>query len=191
MKMKNDSTMSHSGTVSPQPAPHSSAVSPHPSPLLEREGTATVGEKKVFKEFSEYQWIDGDIMMFAKELRERQTPAEEFFWQFCRDRKIAWLKFRRQHPIGRSIVDFFCKELELVIELDWSVHNSPEAKINDKVRQKNIELQWKTVLRFTNQEVFDNIEKVIQTITSIKNTPPLFLGEPIFGMDKGQGVRSN
>jgi len=174
--------MFHSSAVSP--SPHSSAVSPHPSPLLKGEGTATVVEKKVFNKFSEYQWIDGDIMKFAKELRERQTPAEEFFWQFCRDRKISWLKFRRQHPIGRSIVDFFCKELELVIELDWSVHNSPEAKINDKVRQKDLELRWKTVLRFTNQEIFYDIEKVIQTITSIKKSPPLLPGE-------GQGMRSN
>lgn len=181
MKMRNDSIVYHSPAVSP--SSHGSAVSPHPSPLLEGEGTATAGTR-VFTEFSEYQWIDGDIMKFAKELREKQTSAEEFFWQFSRDRKIAWLKFRRQHPIGRSIVDFFCKELELVIELDWSVHNSPEARINDKVREKDIELRWKTVLRFTNQEIFDDIEKVIQTITSIKNSPALLVGE-------GQGVMSN
>ncbi len=65
---------------------------------------------------------------FAKGLRKRQTSAEELFWKIVRNRNMLNLKIRRQHPIGPFIVDFYCHELLLVIEIDGSIHDLEEVK---------------------------------------------------------------
>ena len=62
------------------------------------------------------------IKQRAKQLRSEETHAEKLLWQQLRGRKFCNLKFRRQHPIDRFIVDFFCSELRLVVEFDGSVH---------------------------------------------------------------------
>lgn len=104
------------------------------------------------------------IFEFAKELRHSQTSSEKYLWQILRNRKIEGLKFRRQHPLGKFVVDFYCHEAKLVIELDGSVHEISEVKTYDKDRQETIEQLGLTVLRFTNDEIFNNLDSVVHKI---------------------------
>jgi type I restriction enzyme R subunit len=66
--------------------------------------------------------IEPMILQRARELRQPQTPAEEKLWYWLRDSQLEGMKFRRQHPIGRFIVDFYCAEKKLVIEVDGDTH---------------------------------------------------------------------
>ena len=75
-------------------------------------------------------------------------------------------KFRRQHPISIYIADFYCHKLKLVIEIDGSIHDSEEAKSNDKRRQQDLEDLNLKVIRFTNHQVKNEIENVIEMISS-------------------------
>ena len=74
------------------------------------------------------------------------------------------LKFRRQHLIGVYKADFYCHAIRLVIELDGKIHDKPEVKILDEQRESELRNWIYEVIRFTNRELFQNIEKVLQTI---------------------------
>ena len=101
----------------------------------------------------------------AKDLRKNMTEAEKILW-FHLKQKPDGFKFRRQHPLGVYIADFYCHKLKLVIELDGSVHNVDEVKANDEIRQRVIEESGIKVIRFTNERVFNDLEMVIQEIKS-------------------------
>ena len=73
------------------------------------------------KEFLKHYAIDA-MQDRARRMRKAPTPSEEFLWQALRNRQLDNLKFLRQHPIGPTIVDFYCHEKRLVIELDGGVH---------------------------------------------------------------------
>ena len=74
------------------------------------------------------------------------------------------LKFRRQHAVSIYIADFYCHSQKLVIELDGSIHNVPDVKTNDSIRQKDLEDLGLKIIRFTNKEITSNLEQVLQTI---------------------------
>ena len=99
----------------------------------------------------------------AKLLRKNMTHAESILWSYLKV-KPNGLKFRRQHPLGIYIADFYCHTLKLVIELDGSIHDNEEVKMNDEIRQKLIEEDGITVIRFKNQEISNNIENVLKII---------------------------
>jgi len=100
-----------------------------------------------------------------RELRQNQTSVEEELWFELRHSKLGF-KFKRQHSIGGYILDFYCSEKKLIIELDGEVHNTKEAKEYDVVRDKYFkELGYKTI-RFLNREVEGDIEKVLEKIKS-------------------------
>ncbi|MDR3047845.1 MAG: N-6 DNA methylase [Bacteroidales bacterium] len=101
----------------------------------------------------------------ARALRQKQTPAEEMFWQLVKDRKFLNLKFRRQHQIGPYVADFYCNEHKLVIEFDGAVHNSPEQIKHDAKRDKYLTSIGNTVIRFNNNELINTPETVFQRIT--------------------------
>ena len=90
---------------------------------------------------------------FARLLRQELTEAEKVLWELLRGRKVNGLKFRRQHPLKNYIVDFFCYEIELVIELDGGYHNHPEQKEKDEIRDLHLKALGYKVLRFTNDEL--------------------------------------
>lgn len=102
----------------------------------------------------------------AKTLRSSQTEAEEKLWSFLRNRKLKGKKFRRQHAIADYIVDFYCHECHLAIELDGNDHKNKEAKEYDKARVALLSEYGITVLRFWNNEVIKETEKVIEKIAS-------------------------
>lgn len=90
------------------------------------------------------------------------TVAESHLWQCLRARQIHGLKFRRQHPVGKYILDFACVEAGLAIEVDGGQHN--EMQIHDNQRTAWLEAQGWKVLRFWNNEVLQNIEGVLMEL---------------------------
>ncbi|GAB3954182.1 hypothetical protein GCM10028805_39190 [Spirosoma harenae] len=97
-------------------------------------------------------------------LRQNQTDAEIVLWQAIRARKLANAKFRRQHSFGYFIVDFYCFEHKLVIEVDGAVHNTPEAKISDAEREAVLCDLGLTVMRFKNDDILYSLTNVLQKI---------------------------
>ena len=81
--------------------------------------------------------LSSDLLAFARELRQNETDAERLLWRLLRNRYLAGAKFRRQHPFPPYVLDFYCHELKLAIELDGGLHNLPEGRLHDKVRRRN------------------------------------------------------
>ena len=106
------------------------------------------------------------LLTHARELRHPQTPAEAALWRVLRNRQFAY-KFRRQHPIDRFIIDFYCAEAKLLIEVDGPSHLEPGQQEYDKVRTDYLEELGYKVIRFTNDEVKFNIEGVIGEILNV------------------------
>ena len=100
----------------------------------------------------------------ARELRKNPTDAERALWKHLRLRQFTGLKFRRQRPVGQFIVDFVCLERHLVIELDGGQHSGQVD--HDSIRTSWLESQGFRVLRFWNNQVFDDIEPVKEVILS-------------------------
>ena len=103
----------------------------------------------------------------ARALRQGHTDTEKIFWEVVRGGRFDGLKFRRQHPVGPFIADFYCHEYKLVIELDGSVHDEVEQRAYDQNRDAWMIEYGLTVLRFTNQEVTDEVESVKQRIRQV------------------------
>lgn len=106
------------------------------------------------------------IFQRAEELRNRMTPAEEHMWNSIRINEWQ-LKFRRQHPIANYVVDFYCHAIKLVIELDGGIHEKEEVKIYDAEREQHLKELGLTVLRFKNEQVFQNKEQVFEAIAKV------------------------
>jgi very-short-patch-repair endonuclease len=96
------------------------------------------------------------------ELRHAPTPAEELLWRRIRDRQISGAKFRRQHAIGVYVVDFYCAEAKLVVEIDGPIHEHQQQA--DANRQAFLESQGLHVLRFTNEQVMTAWPTALETI---------------------------
>src|SRR2546430_11841996 len=88
----------------------------------------------------------------ARELRANENSAERRIWSLLRDRRLAGLKFRRQHVIGQYVADFVCLSARLVIEIDGETHDA-EAQVRDARRAEDIERAGFRVIRFWNQFV--------------------------------------
>jgi very-short-patch-repair endonuclease len=101
---------------------------------------------------------------FRKILRNSSTPAEAVLWKCLQRRQLLGQKFRRQISIDRYIVDFYCPEKNLVIELDGDGHFSPNGNNYDDERTKFLEKQGLTVIRFENDELKENLDGVLETI---------------------------
>jgi very-short-patch-repair endonuclease len=99
----------------------------------------------------------------SRKLRRDSTTAERLAWRLLRDRRLLGLKFRRQHPIGRFIVDFYCAELHVAIELDGGYHDTPEQHTRDAARTAVLEARGIRVVRIRNSHVTSaNFRALIQ-----------------------------
>ena len=100
----------------------------------------------------------------ARSLRKVQTKAEQILWEALRNNKVCDLKFRRQHPFDNYILDFYNHKMKLAIEVDGEIHNDADVAAYDEVRTKNLIENGITVLRFLNDEVEQDLKKVIKKI---------------------------
>ncbi|PTQ67715.1 endonuclease domain-containing protein [Pseudomonas sp. GV071] len=103
-----------------------------------------------------------DLRERAKGLRGEATEAERGMWYRLRDRRFMGLKFRRQVPLGRYIVDFLCSEMKLIVELDGGQHMEQAAY--DQCRTQWLEGQGYRVLRFWNDQVLLEMEAVLESM---------------------------
>ena len=108
--------------------------------------------------------VNPELLEFARNMRKNPTDAESFLWQILRARRFAGFKFRRQHVIEPYIVDFYCHELKLVIELDGSQHNQTQIRAYDQKRTDDLEAQKIQVLRFWNNEILQQPEHVLKSL---------------------------
>ncbi|TAK62435.1 MAG: endonuclease domain-containing protein [Bacteroidetes bacterium] len=120
--------------------------------------------------FSKNKKLVAAAKEIARQLRVHQTPAEDIFWKAVRDKQFLGLKFYRQHPlffefVGKEsffIADFYCHERQLVVEIDGPIHKF--QKEYDWLREHIINALEVRVLRFTNEEVENNLKSVLQNV---------------------------
>ena len=101
----------------------------------------------------------------ARKLRSEQTSAEELLWQLLRGRQLLGFKFRRQHQIGDYIADFYCNETLTVIGCDGYIHQTNEQWHHDQNRDAYMIAQGLHVLRFSNDRVLNDTERVLEEIS--------------------------
>jgi very-short-patch-repair endonuclease len=111
----------------------------------------------------------------ARAMRHEPTRAEDLLWQQIRGRRLDGLKFRRQHPIGRFIVDFYCVEAGVAIEVDGGMHASQREE--DVGRQQFLEDREVRFVRFTNAQVTDGMPEVLHAIAQACKNPSPRRGE--------------
>ena len=104
------------------------------------------------------------------ELRKNMTDAEQKLWSHIRKKQLNGYKFRRQQPIGPFVVDFVCLPKKLILEIDGGQHNSEECIKTDNQRTIYLESKGFTILRFWNNEIFDNIQGVLEQIINTLNS---------------------
>ncbi|WP_313110383.1 endonuclease domain-containing protein [Stutzerimonas nitrititolerans] len=97
---------------------------------------------------------------FAKRLRNNLTDCERLLWRRLRNRQLSGYKFRRQHPFPPYVLDFYCAELRLVVELDGGQHYGDVGLEKDRLRTDYLERQDLRMLRFSNVDVLQNLEGV-------------------------------
>jgi len=110
------------------------------------------------------------LIDYRKNLRNNATSAEAALWKSLKGKQIEGLKFRRQHSIENYIVDFYCPELKLIIELDGEYHNNLIQENKDSQRTSRLEELGFIVIRFENKIVFENSQMVIDAILEINNS---------------------
>jgi very-short-patch-repair endonuclease len=103
------------------------------------------------------------LKALAKKLRESMTISESMLWLGLKQKQLGY-DFDRQRPIDEFIVDFYCKELKLAIEIDGESHDHPDAYVNDIKRQEKLESLGIHFLRFDDEDVKANPDNVIEAI---------------------------
>ena len=99
--------------------------------------------------------------ILARNLRKNSTIQERRLWNLLKNRQFHNLKFKRQQPVGDYIVDFICKEAKIIIEIDGGQHNELENIEYDKTRTEYLNTLGYKVIRFWNNEIYENIEGVV------------------------------
>ena len=105
-----------------------------------------------------------DLKAFRQNLRNGSTSAERMLWQGLKGRGVRGLKFRRQHSVGRFVLDFYCLEERLAIELDGGVHADPFRADYDAEREAALERMGITILRLTNESVVERPQVITEVI---------------------------
>ena len=106
-----------------------------------------------------------ELRATAKDLRERSTAAERVLWGALRNRQLDGIRFRRQHPIGQVILDFYCPSIGLIVEVDGGVHD--EQVERDQARDAALRDLGYHTLRIRNEEVLDDLPAVLARISAV------------------------
>lgn len=122
----------------------------------------------MFKKSTHHFGANTRIKTLAKSLRRIQTSSEERLWKILRNGNMNGLRFRRQHPLSNFIVDFYCHELRLVIEVDGDIHKKPNIKERDEIREAAIKELGLVVMRFSNEDVYFHPDFIVLKILEFK-----------------------
>jgi very-short-patch-repair endonuclease len=107
--------------------------------------------------------LHDQLLQAARNMRYEPTPAEKALWDRLRDRQVSGCKFRRQQAIDRFVVDFYCAERKLILEVDGPIHQTQQAQ--DVERQGYLETLGLRVIRFTNDEILNDMNGVIERLS--------------------------
>ncbi len=146
-----------------------------PAPLLKERGGEVSYTEELFKGAS------ASLFGNARSMRKEKTEAEDKLWQALRNKQIENCKFRRQHPIGNFIADFYCHEEKLAIEVDGGYHNEKEQRAYDEARTQVINEFGVQVMRFSNEEILNNLPEVLNKIRHNLSPIPSPAGEGQWG----------
>ena len=131
-----------------------------------------MGYQKIISNAKQSFGADLNIRSKAKDLRKNMTYHERILWKYIRNRKLNGIHFRRQHPYGIYILDFYCFEKQLVIEIDGMIHLKNIEY--DEERTAYLESSGLKVIRFKNEDIEEKIEWVIKQIeTYLTNLPSI------------------
>lgn len=122
--------------------------------------------KSAFKGNGMFRGASHLVFELAKDLRRNMTQTERLLWNYLKA-GVHGLKFRRQHLIGIYIADFYCHKLKLIIEVDGKIHDLKDMKDNDNIREDFLKEQGCTIVRFTNDRVFKELDVVLDEINSL------------------------
>ena len=119
--------------------------------------------------------LPDELLKSCRQLRSSGSDAEKRLWSCLRNRQLLGFKFRRQHPVGRFIVDFYCHEARVAIEMDGGQHAEEYQSAYDARRTELLQVKGIKVIRFWNNEVLQNLEGLLETIAATLNplTPTL------------------
>jgi very-short-patch-repair endonuclease len=117
-----------------------------------------------------YYGASPEILKRAEKLRKEMTETELLLWERLRKNKNSGYRFRAQHPIGKFIVDFYCHEALLVVEIDGGIHQNEIVAERDEGRELEISNLGIKVVRFTNEEIVNELDNVAITISRILDT---------------------
>jgi len=123
--------------------------------------------------------VSAELRATARGLRRDGTAAESVLWEALRGNRLDGLKFRRQHAVGRFVLDFYCPALRLAVELDGRIHDKQGER--DAARTSELESHRCRVLRFRNEEVFDDLPSVLHRIRSAGSSS----SNPLPGLGEG------
>jgi len=110
-------------------------------------------------------------IVLRRKLRHKMTRAEWLLWGAIRNKQINGYRFRRQFGIGKYVVDFYCPKLKLAIELDGDSHFEEKTKEYDQKREKELASFRIRIVRFTNQEIYNDLYRVIEDIKKLIPLP--------------------
>jgi very-short-patch-repair endonuclease len=138
---------------------------------MQTVGMSKYGYKKRFTPLPVGEGL-GERVRRARALRMSMTCAECLLWQALRNHQLQNLKFRRQHPIGPYIVDFYCHSKRLVIEIDGLYHESTAQKQYDAERTRALNGLRLSVIRFSNTQIINNLPSVLEEIAGYCDHSP-------------------
>jgi very-short-patch-repair endonuclease len=158
-------------TPGPSPAsreggnPGSEASRTHPSPALrERGGPQARGEGTRAPRTSK------SIRQAAREFRRAATPTEQLLWEALRNNRLGGHKFRRQHPVGRFVLDFYCHEERLAIEVNGGIHQ--RQQVADRERQETLESMGIRFIRLPAERAQEDLPGALEAIQQALTTGP-------------------
>lgn len=126
-------------------------------------------DKNPYHDESMWKGAPANNFLLAKQLRERMTQAEIAMWEVLKNKKFNNYKFRRQHPIQNFIVDFYCHELKLIVEIDGKYHDSEVQKNKDLNRTELLQFQGLREIRFSNEEIVNDMYLVLKKLEDFIN----------------------
>ena len=112
------------------------------------------------------------LLQAARDLRQHMTDAEQRLWHCLRGKQLDGFRFRKQHPIARFVLDFYCSAAKLAIEIDGGQHNTAPERASDEERTRYLKARGIRVLRFWNHEVLQELPGVLERIWEALHLPP-------------------
>ncbi len=118
-----------------------------------------------------FMYNDPSLKRIRRKFRNNQTNVERLLWNHLRNKQFYGLKYYRQYSIGKYILDFYCPELKLAIELDGGQHAEEKNNSHDQIRSDYLKSQGIKVMRFWDNDVIQNIESILDKIKENCNSP--------------------